>query len=531
MQLVAGSGPRLTDETQTLLRCRLRMSALMLAIGFGLFFVYNSYALWDQFSDPLTFWFWLATGGIAGILGTVGGGLCRQCQYSAGVLRSIELLVFGVPAVFFCALNILEMHRLHEFYEGAATKRVAFLENPIIPWMLLIFNYSIFIPNTWKRAAIPISLMVLLPMVVLVVSHNVCSMAADAYDTQMIVSSFLRITLTAVTGVAGVAVINRLRSEAFEAKSLGQYKLRRLIGAGGMGEVYLAEHRMMKRPCAIKLIRPNKAGDPQALARFEREVRATARLSHWNSIEIYDYGRSDDGTFYYVMEYLPGMNLGNIVERYGPLPPERAVYLLTQICDALVEAHDLDLIHRDIKPGNVYSAYRGGRYDVAKLLDFGLAKPMHTTQTNDLDLTVAGSITGSPLYMSPEQATGDGVPDLRSDIYSLGATAYYLLTGRSPFTGDNPIKIMMAHAMQEPTPPSRVRRELPAELDAIIMKCLSKRPDDRYQCTVQLGRALRATNLGEQWTTERADAWWEAHCEIHHDEACRESQEIAEQPI
>ena len=186
----------------------------------------------------------------------------------------------------------------------------------------------------------------------------------------------LMLGLAVVTSVYGTHMVGSLRREAFEARRLGQYRLLRLIGSGGMGDVYLAEHQLMKRPCAIKVIRPSKADDPQALARFEREVHATAQLSHWNSVEIFDYGRAEDGTFYYVMEYLPGLSLAQLVERYGPLPPARVVYLLAQVCDALAEAHAAGLIHRDIKPGNIFAAVRGGQYDVAKLLDFGLAKPM-----------------------------------------------------------------------------------------------------------------------------------------------------------
>jgi serine/threonine protein kinase len=202
--------------------------------------------------------------------------------------------------------------------------------------------------------------------------------------------------------------------DAIKAKELGQYKLKRLLGSGGMGEVYLAEHLLMKRPCAIKMIKPEKAGDPRVLARFEREVRATAKLSHWNNIDIFDYGRAADGTFYYVMEFLPGMNLGDLVRRFGPLAPERVIHLMRQTCDALAEAHGAGLIHRDIKPANIFAAERGGHKDIAKLLDFGLVKPI--TNIDQGSLTQEGALTGSPLYMSPEQATGDADPDARSDI-------------------------------------------------------------------------------------------------------------------
>jgi serine/threonine-protein kinase len=403
------------------------------------------------------------------------------------------------------------------------------MDNPISPWMILIFNYSLFIPNTARRASVVLGIMVLLPLLIMLSTWFLDPVIAQTYDGTLIFSSFLRLFLAAATGVAGVATISRLRVEAFEAKQLGQYKLRRLIGEGGMGEVYLAEHLLMKRPVAIKLIRPNKANDPQALARFEREVRATAKLSHWNSIEIFDYGHTPDGTFYYVMEYLPGMSLAEMVERYGALPPERVIFLLAQVCDALGEAHDLGLLHRDIKPGNIYSAIRGGKCDVAKLLDFGLAKPIYQTDAPSLDLTAAGSITGSPLYMSPEQASGQSEPDARSDIYALGAVAYFLLTGRPPFNGENPIQVLLAQATQEVTPPSRHRREIPADLEQIVLRCLAKQPSERYSSTVELADALRACSSHGRWNHRTADTWWDAHCELHRDEACEESMKIASQ--
>ena len=248
--------------------------------------------------------------------------------------------------------------------------------------------------------------------------------------------------ILAVGSTFGARTISRLRRQVAEARQLGQYRLRRRIGAGGMGEVYLAEHQLLKRPCAVKLIRPGDVADPKALARFEREVRLTATLSHPNTVEIYDYGRTEDGTYYYVMEYLPGLSLAELVERHGPLPPGRAVYLLRQVCGALREAHAAGLIHRDIKPSNIFAARRGGMDDVAKLLDFGLVLPAATAGAPHL--SGEGQILGTPLFMSPEQATGGRELDERSDIYSLGAVAYYLLTGRPPFDEGDGMRLLIA---------------------------------------------------------------------------------------
>ena len=266
----------------------------------------------------------------------------------------------------------------------------------------------------------------------------------DTPRVLLLVFDALILLMLAVGSTFGARTMSRLRRQVVEARKLGQYRLRRRIGCGGMGEVYLAEHQLLKRPCAVKLIRPCAATDPRALARFEREVRLTATLSHPNTVDVYDYGRAEDGTYYYVMEYLRGLSLAELVERHGPLPPERAVYLLRQVCGALREAHAAGLIHRDLKPSNIFAARRGGMEDVAKLLDFGLVRPAPTAGA--AHLSAEGQIVGTPLFMSPEQARGAHELDERSDIYSLGAVAFYLLTGRPPFEGDDGITVMIAHA-------------------------------------------------------------------------------------
>jgi len=273
-----------------------------------------------------------------------------------------------------------------------------------------------------------------------------------------------------------------------------------------MGEVYLAEHRMLKRPCAIKLIHPAQAGDPRVLARFEREVQLTARLSHWNTVEIFDYGRTDDGTFFYVMEYLPGLSLEDLLKRHGPLPAERVVHLLRQVCQALREAHDVGLIHRDIKPGNLFAAERGGLYDVVKLLDFGLVKAVNENPSTRL--SQEGGISGTPLFMSPEQARGQSDLDARSDIYSLGAVAYALLTGRPPFDGANAMDVMIAHVRDEVVWPSEHHADIPDDLECVIVRCLAKSPADRFQDVDSLEQALAECAAADQWTQWHAARWW-----------------------
>jgi eukaryotic-like serine/threonine-protein kinase len=496
--LVEGSGPQISVETATLLRLRLQAAALSLLLACSAFFLYRLAT--GKLRGPQGDLLFGAQIALLVALGVSWLSLRRRCRIPNHFLRAHELLIFGSPALF---MLLLERVRLGQCVE------LGYLPNPVSPWCLLIFTYALFIPNNWRRAAVVIGCMAAAPLILLLVlwsQHAICATLLDK-NPGFLAEVSLTLGVAFATSVYGTHMMGTLRREAFEARQLGQYRLLELIGAGGMGEVYLAEHQMMKRPCAIKLIRPNKGGDPQALARFEREVQATAKLSHWNTVEIFDYGRADDGTFYYVMEYLPGLSLAQLVDQYGPLPPERLIYLLQQVCDALGEAHGANLIHRDIKPGNIFAAIRGGYYDVAKLLDFGLAKPM--SEVDDVHLTQAGSITGSPLYMSPEQATGDSNPDARSDIYSLGAMAYFLLTGVPPFAGDQPLKVIIAHASQEVLPPSRLRAEVPADLEAVILRCMAKAPRDRYQTAANLSAALGRCAAAGRWGRKEAAQWWQ----------------------
>ena len=257
-----------------------------------------------------------------------------------------------------------------------------------------------------------------------------------------------------------------------------------------MGVVYRAEHLLLKCPCALKLIRTGHGDESQFLARFEREVRATAQLTHWNTIQIYDFGQSADGAFYYVMELLQGANLGDLVRRSGPLPPPRIVHLLRQTCAALTEAHGNGLVHRDIKPENIFASRIGGVYDVAKLLDFGVV--YETSDLIDVRLTARGTIVGTASYMAPEQVTAS--PDIgpAADLYSVGAVAYFLLTGRPPFAHENPAEVMAAQVRDEPRPPSTLVPDIPADLEQVVLRRLAKNPHDRYADSRQLEQAPAA---------------------------------------
>jgi len=278
----------------------------------------------------------------------------------------------------------------------------------------------------------------------------------------------------AVIGIYGAYTMNSARQEAFQAKKevfdarqLGQYRLAERIGSGGMGDVYRAEYQLLKRPCAIKLIRPDLDLTPSTIARFKREVRATAQLSHWNTVEIYDYGRTEQGIFYYVMELLPGMSLLELIARYAPLPPGRVVYLLRQVCAALAEAHRHGLIHRDIKPGNIFVSHCGGQFDVIKILDFGLVKDIHD-RTGNAQLTRNGVVSGTPAYMSPEQAAASKL-DERTDLYSVGGVAYHMLVGSPPFEAGSPFEVMMANARDAIVAPIVRNPAVPEDLNQLML--------------------------------------------------------------
>ncbi|MCA9248720.1 MAG: serine/threonine protein kinase [Planctomycetales bacterium] len=515
MALVEGSTAHLSADTQSTLRQRLRISSLLMFAGFLAFLIRGVFVLDNYLAVFGATVFSLHVAAVV-VTGALGFSLCRRCVISLLKLRVSELLIFGCPALLFIAMQRAELRH------GAEN---GYLSAVVGPWLMLIFTYALFIPNTWRRAAAVVGAMAAAPILVSIYVAATSPAFAALVRSEEFESYFFRMpmimTLAAVSATIGVHTIGSLRRQAFEAKQLGQYRLKEPIGSGGMGDVYLAEHQLLKRACAIKLIRPEKAGDPRVLARFEREVRSTAKLTHWNTVEIFDYGQADDGTFYYVMEYLPGHSVQELVRRHGPLPPERAIYLLSQACDALAEAHCHGLIHRDIKPGNLFAAHRGGMYDVTKLLDFGLVKTM-IGDVQSSDLTQEGTITGSPLYMSPEQAMGDDVDDPRSDIYSLGAVAYFMLTGRPPFDGDKPMRIMMDHVRTPPTPPSELVAELPLDLESVVMRCLAKEPADRFESAAALREALLDCEAAPLWDRAAAERWWlEFACpkKRAHDEA------------
>ena len=303
-------------------------------------------------------------------------------------------------------------------------------------------------------------------------------------------------------------VIYGLRVEVREAARFGQYVLERKIGEGAMGVVYRATHAMLRRPAAIKLLLGDRVSEAD-LVRFEREVQLTSRLAHPNTISIFDYGRTADGVFYYVMEYLDGLDLQRLVEQAGPLEPARAIHILAQISGALAEAHALGLIHRDIKPANVVLTERPDEPDVVKVVDFGLVKRFG----KDLAQSTAGEpMIGTPLYMAPEAISEPDTIDGRSDLYAVGAVAYFLLTGRHVFQAATLIEICSKHMLEQPVPPSqRLGKPLPADLEAIVLGCLAKDPHARPASAAALRTALLACAEATNIDLPAARAWWQAH--------------------
>jgi serine/threonine-protein kinase len=424
-------------------------------------------------------------------------------------LRGLELTIFGLMVAG------LAVTQYHQMLRAAAREDARALlaegKNALIASLLLMFTYTMLIPNSWRAAAAVVSFIVVAPVVteaILLHRHPEVSRFGGGQGALLSMEGIspLLALLGAGLGIYGAHVLNTLRQEVFEARRLNQYHLGERLGSGGMGDVYLAEHRLLKRRCALKLIRPESAGDPKALARFEREVRAAARLSHPNVVEIYDYGLTQDGTFYYVMEYLRGLSLADLVVRHGPLPAGRVIYLLRQASAGLAEAHAAGLIHRDLKPANLFAAHIGARYDVTKLLDFGLVKEV---ARGAVDLSGPGPVIGTPLYSAPEQAMGGAALDHRADLYALGAVAYDLLTGRPPFEGESVLGVLVAHARDPVVPPSRHRPDVPGDLEQVVLRCLAKDPADRYPDAEALGQALAACAASNEWDGRRAATWWQ----------------------
>ena len=433
--------------------------------------------------------------------------LGRSPEMSLGWLRLWELFHFATNALFYGLLRF----EMLAYVDGGSPNPPSIMVGgaggfSLFGFITLMLAYGVLIPNTRRRSLVVVAGLTAVPFVTLAAAAAVNPAIMTPHFLPLVIQAAANLVFPAAIAVFAAARAAALQRRAYEAErraeQIGQYALKRKLGEGGMGEVWLAEHALLKRPCAVKFIRPDLAAHPATAARFAREVQAVTGLTHPNTVRVYDYGRADDGSFYYVMEYLDGPTLDELVRESGPLPSARVVYLLRQLCGALEEAHAAGLVHRDLKPGNVIVAALGGQRDVAKLLDFGLVQDLSAQA--DGRLTRTGTILGTPAYMSPEQAAGESAVDARGDVYSLGAVAFFVLTGRPPFQGKALGQLLAAHRSEMPPALADLRPDVPADLAAVVARCLAKDPKDRFQSAADLDRALGKCPCAADWSAARA---------------------------
>ena len=417
-------------------------------------------------------------------------------------------LVFGVLG----SLGI----SVAEFWEGLPPMR-SMTSYMGIPWECVwIIIFPIVAPNTpGKILFSSLAAASTAPLTVLVAT-SIAGAAPPPAPLYFFIYFGFTTYLAALVAFVVAKIVFRTNVRLKKALELGNYELVTRLGQGGMGEVWVARHRLLARPAAVKLIRPELLGaDDRSrhtlIKRFEREARDTAALGSSHTVDVYDFGITPEGAFYYVMELLDGITFDTLVRHYGPVDPARVVYLLKQVCHSLGEAHDRGLIHRDIKPANLFTCRLGPDYDFVKVLDFGLVKhgSDHPAGT---ELTLAGHTSGTPAYMAPEMALGRDEIDGRADLYAVGCVAYWLLTGQQVFSGDTPVATILQHVRETPIPPSsRTEVAIPPALETLILACLSKNPADRPSCAAELSARLSAAVPQDPWTRHDARGWWQRH--------------------
>jgi len=430
---------------------------------------------------------------------------CRGKLMSTPVVEAIDALLTVAACVLYALMGMSAPDSLS----------VAFSVPLAMSYTLL--GRSILVPSSFRRTLL-ISAVAAAPTIAYFKAQGVSAAFNQSPERGRVFVLFG--TLWCAFAVVAAAVNSRqlygLRARIREIGKLGQYTLEAKIGEGGMGTVYRATHAMLRRPAAIKLLAKDRASEKDQ-ARFEREVQLTSTLTHPNTIAIFDYGRTADGVFYYVMEYLDGLDLDRLVKVYGPLTPARAIHVLVQVCGALAEAHALRLIHRDIKPANIVLTRRVDEPDVVKVVDFGLVK----TLAANAGQSRTDAITGTPMYLSPEAITAPDAVDERTDIYALGAVAYFLLTGQDVFSGETVVEVLSRHMLQEPLPPStHLSTPLAADLEQLVLQCLAKEPAGRPSSAAALRAALLACTDAARYDRAAATAWWSEHrTELHAPEA------------
>jgi eukaryotic-like serine/threonine-protein kinase len=384
--------------------------------------------------------------------------------------------------------------------------------SPTAVWALI---YPLVVPGRTRRVVFATLATALMDPLGLFLS---VSLGAPMPSTWVAAQMFTPTAMACVIAPVGARIVYDLTVEVKRVRDMGSYRLVEKIGEGGMGEVWRAEHRMLARGAAIKLIRPAALGVGEAdraretVKRFQREAQATAGLRSPHTIELYDYGVAADGTFHYVMELLEGFSFQGLVERFGPVPPARAVRLLRQACHSLAEAHAAGLVHRDVKPANLFVCRLGLDVDFVKVLDFGLVKAREGASEGATALTMEGTFTGTPAFMPPEVALGERPVDGRADLYALGCVAYWLLTGHRVFGGGTAMQMVIDHIRLRPTPPSqRTAQAIPEALERIVLRCLEKDPDARPASAAVLSHELGSLGLEGHWSDDQAREWWRSH--------------------
>ena len=428
-----------------------------------------------------------------------------------------------VEAVVFVTLSLYLAARTYAVGTADLGAAAAAWTSTLTSVGLLMIAYGVFVLNPLVRAVVGVVLIGAAPVasaLFMRASDPDFRAAFDAAAAGRLFETALMLGASAAVAIFAAFLTFTLFNFAFDQRKRTFYDLEERIGRGGMGEVWRGRHQTLARPTAIKLIREDRikgVGTDHArrvLLRFEREAKATAALRSPHTIEVYDFGVTADGHFFYAMEFLDGLDLQSLVERFGPVPAERVVHLLIQACDSLADAHDNGMIHRDIKPANLFLCRLGPSRDHIKLLDFGLVQhDQPVTQSGRL--TEEGTTAGTPAYMAPETLVKENGVDNRSDIYALGCVAYWLVAGKLVFETDSGVAQIVEHVKTVPEPPSaRTELPIPSRLEAIVMKCLEKDPADRFQDAREMAAALHKVPLTEPWDARRADEWWDLHMRV-----------------
>jgi serine/threonine-protein kinase len=482
---------------------RLRVVALLYASIFFMAGILPALLVPDdraQFLGTFARWGPAAIGIVIGLLVSL---VIRSERFPISAVMNLGLIFevvssYAIAAAEFADPQSLEMHR---GWLGLSWVAV---------WVVL---FTVVVPTTPRRALLTaLASVSSVPVIIgLMIAAGYTSLRVE--PALFFIGLVFPYLLVAGMAYVGARIVYQLGTEVKRARELGSYRLEEKLGEGGMGEVWRARHRMLARPAAIKLIR-RAGGDAragvsdEAVRRFEREAQVIARLRSPHTVELFDFGRSEDGAFYYVMELLDGLDADSLVRRFGPVPPERAIYLLRQVCHSLSEAQSCGLVHRDIKPANIFLCRYGEEYDFVKVLDFGIVGSARNATDPAAVHTAEHAVRGTPAFIAPEQAMG-GEVDGRADIYATGCLAYWFLTGELVFTGETPMALLVHHAKTTPAPPStRTDRPIPRPLDDLVLTCLAKDPADRPQSARELSLRLAELDVVSAWTQDRAAEWW-----------------------